>query len=89
MGVGVKSSELPGNRMSSPSLKVFNYSLEAVRDIVDEAQVPDKQLNQKSVSLAWLYMRIAWGNFKDTDPGAPIPTNEIRISGSGLESLHC
>lgn len=48
MVVGLKPSELPSNRISSPSLKVFNYSLEAVTDIVDEVQAPHKQLDQKS-----------------------------------------
>lgn len=41
-----KMSELPHNRMSAPSLKVFNYHLEAVRNIVDEVQVAAKQLGQ-------------------------------------------
>lgn len=37
--------------MGFPSLKMINYDLEAVRDIVDEAEVPDKQLDPNSEVL--------------------------------------
>lgn len=36
MIVGLEPSELPSNEMSSPSVKVFSYRLETVRDIADE-----------------------------------------------------
>lgn len=51
MVVGLTSSEILHNRTSSPSLKAFHYHLEAVRDIVDEVQVPDKHLGQNSEVL--------------------------------------
>lgn len=72
---------LRSNRMNSPSLKVFNYSLEAVRDIVDDVQVPDKQLDQNS--------EVLHSDFKDTDPGPHHrPMNQESL-GVGLTNLHC
>lgn len=60
MVADLKLPELPSNRMNSPSLKVFNYSLESVRDPIDEVQVLDKQLDQNSEVLQ--------ANLEDTDP---------------------
>lgn len=61
MVVDLKLPELASNRMNSPSLKVFNSSLESVRDTIDEVQVLDKKLDQNSEALQ--------SNLKDTDPG--------------------
>lgn len=60
MVADLKLPELLNHRMNSPSLKVFNYSLESVRDPIDEVQVLDKQLVWNSEVLQ--------ANLEDTDP---------------------